>query len=73
MLLLLLLQACNGLPESGVCDERTWKALLGADATPADVEAIRGDESMYEDDMSAPHEGAVWLLGEQRWSRPDDN
>jgi hypothetical protein len=25
---------------------------------------------MYEDDMSAPQEGAVWLLGEQRWSRP---
>lgn len=30
---------------------------------------VRGDESMYEDDMSAPHDGAVWLIGEQRWSR----
>jgi hypothetical protein len=31
---------------------------------------VRGDESMYEDDMSASHEGAVWLMGEQRWSKP---
>lgn len=134
-------QACAGLPESGVCDERTWLALLGPEATPEDLDEvswrsynmlcyicnvpccssdllgvqwlwscccfithpfachsqplptpcrfhfapppphpkhtytkllrqIRGDESMYEDDMSAPHEGAVWLVGEQRWSKP---
>eukprot|EP00775_Hariotina_reticulata_P003407 gene3407-3680_t len=63
-------QACNNLPESGVCDERTWMALLGPDASPAVLDEVRGDESMYEDDMAAPHEGAVWLLGEQRWSKP---
>jgi hypothetical protein len=37
-LLLLLLQACNGLPESGATDERTWLALLGPDATPAQLQ-----------------------------------
>jgi hypothetical protein len=32
---------------------------------------LRGDDSEYEDDMSADRaDGAVWLLGEQRWSRP---
>jgi hypothetical protein len=65
---LLLLQACSGLPESGVCDGRTWQALLGPDATPADVADLKSEE--YEDDMTSPHEGAVWLLGEQRWSDP---
>ncbi|KAF6259771.1 hypothetical protein COO60DRAFT_1700641 [Scenedesmus sp. NREL 46B-D3] len=64
------LQACNGLPESGATDERTWLALLGPEATPAQLQELRGDESMYEDDMAASEEGAVWLLGEQRWSRP---
>jgi hypothetical protein len=38
--MLLVLQACNGLPESGVCDERTWLALLGADATPEDLDEV---------------------------------
>jgi hypothetical protein len=31
-------QACNGLPESGATDERTWLALLGPDATPAELQ-----------------------------------
>jgi hypothetical protein len=54
-----------------VCDERTWLALLGRDASPDMIDALRADDSEYEDDMAAEHgEGAVWLLGEQRWSRP---
>jgi len=59
-----------GLPESGVCDERTWRSLLGADAQPSIIDDIRADESEYEEDMGATHDGAVWLLGEQRWSKP---
>ena len=53
-----------------MCDERTWLALLGADSSPDVIDVLRGDDSEYEDDMSASHEGGVWLLGEQRWSRP---
>jgi hypothetical protein len=34
------------------------------------LQEIRGNESSYEEDMAEPQEGAVWLLGEQRWSRP---
>jgi hypothetical protein len=34
-------QACQGLPESGVCDERTWLALLGPDATPEALDEVR--------------------------------
>jgi peptidoglycan hydrolase-like protein with peptidoglycan-binding domain len=63
-------QASSKLPESGVCDERTWLALLGAGAQPRMVDELKADDSEFEDDMAAPHEGAVWLLGEQRWSRP---
>lgn len=37
-------QACCDLPESGVCDERTWRALLGADAEPKDVYSILNEE-----------------------------
>jgi Putative peptidoglycan binding domain len=63
-------QACSGLPESGVTDEATWQALLGPGAAPADLVNVVGSESSYEDDMTQPEEGAVWLIGEQRWSRP---
>ncbi|GBF92273.1 hypothetical protein Rsub_05356 [Raphidocelis subcapitata] len=64
-------QASAGLPESGVCDERTWLALLGPDAKPDDIDALRAEESEYEDDMAEDKaDGSVWLLGEQRWSRP---
>lgn len=34
----IVVQACNNLPESGVCDERTWLALLGPEAQPSDLE-----------------------------------
>lgn len=64
-------QASAGLPESGVCDEVTWRALLGAGASPALIDELRSDDPEYEDDLASSHgEGAVWLLGEQRWSRP---
>jgi hypothetical protein len=45
-MMLLVLQACNGLPESGVCDERTWLALLGADATPEDLDEVSQCDSL---------------------------
>ena len=32
-----LRQACEGLPESGVADDRVWLALLGPNAVPGDV------------------------------------
>jgi hypothetical protein len=63
-------QSSAGLPESGVCDERTWLSLLGPNATPSMVDELKADEAEYEDDMGDGHDGAVWLLGEQRWSRP---
>lgn len=31
------LQGCNGLPESGVADKRTWLSLLGEHAQPNDM------------------------------------
>jgi hypothetical protein len=51
-----------------VSDERTWLALLGPDATPDMIMELKSEE--YEDDLTAPHDGAVWMLGEQRWSDP---
>jgi hypothetical protein len=44
---MLCLQACSGLPESGVCDERTWLALLGPEATPEDLEEVSQLLVMY--------------------------
>jgi hypothetical protein len=58
-------QACEGLPESGACDERTWVALLGPGASPADLASLRSGNS--DDDDLAEGDGRVWLLGEQRW------
>ncbi|MEW5319416.1 MAG: hypothetical protein WDW38_010570 [Sanguina aurantia] len=63
-------QACNGLPDTGVCDIHTWKRLLGAEATLADLSLMIGasaGDAEYEDDMTAANTGRVWLLGEQRW------
>jgi hypothetical protein len=57
-------QACNGLAETGVSDEATWKALLGASASPSDVLELKsGDDT--DDDLQ--ENDRVWLLGEQRW------
>ncbi|GLC56122.1 hypothetical protein PLESTB_001066700 [Pleodorina starrii] len=50
-------QSCNSLPESGVCDERCWRALLGGEAAPGDLWSVRlaalnsDDEDCFEDDM----------------------
>ena len=60
-------QACHGLPETGVADERTWQRLMKPGAEPADIhKVISNDET--DDDMQAS-EGKVWLLGEQRWAK----
>ena len=75
-------QACNGLPETGVTCARTWVVLLGTDARPEDLEKKPeggkgegaeggGGGDSFEDDLTLEAgEGRVWLLGEQRWSRP---
>lgn len=63
-------QACNGLPESGSCNEKTWLTLLGENAKPDDLQEMVGDSS-YDEDRAAqgPNTGGVWLLGEQRWEK----
>lgn len=58
-------QACNGLPESGVCDAITWMALLGKDATPNDLGVLVSGDS--DDEDLGDTQGKVWLIGEQRW------
>ncbi|KAG2424695.1 hypothetical protein HXX76_014271 [Chlamydomonas incerta] len=77
-------QSCNGLPESGVCDERTWRSLIAANAPevenpqPHDIYGLRlnrgsaggsDDEDNFEEDMEGITKGRVWLLGEQRWEK----
>ena len=42
-------QACNGYPESGVCDASTWRLLLGQDAQPAVISQLRSGQSDDED------------------------
>jgi hypothetical protein len=71
-------QACGGLAETGVTCVRTWRLLLGEDARPEDLEKSpsssdgEGGDDAFADDLGkiASSEGRVWLLGEQRWSRP---
>ena len=61
-------QATVNLPESGVVTSDTWQALLGPNATPVDARnLVMNDET--DEDMTADHEGCVYLVGEQRWSR----
>lgn len=60
-------QACSGLPESGVCDALTWRALLGPDATPEGIDLVFSGDS--DDEDMEETEGRVYLLGEQRWSK----
>ena len=62
----LFVQACSGLPETGVVDSDTWIKLLGEDASPDKLATLTNE---YEDDLT-DSQGAVWLIGEQRWSRP---
>jgi peptidoglycan hydrolase-like protein with peptidoglycan-binding domain len=70
-------QACNGLPESGVCCNRTWAALAstepaaalaGTDAHPHHLDLWRSGDS-DDEDLEAVADGHVYLLGEQRWAR----
>ena len=62
-------QACYELPESGVATPDTWRALVGPDMAIEDALALTTD-SEYDDDMTDDHGGMVWLVGEQRWSKP---
>ena len=60
-------QACNGLPESGACDETMWQLLLGQNASPSDIDSIRSGNSDDEDLAVDGMDTRVWLIGEQRW------
>ena len=60
-------QACNGMAESGTCDERVWKALLGKDAHPSMIDGIKSGKSDDEDLATDGTDNRVWLIGEQRW------
>ena len=62
-------QACAGLPESGVADPRTWLALLGVGATPADGAALSAGDHTDDDMLGGHHDGMIFLVGEQRWAR----
>ncbi len=46
----------------------TWQALLGPDAKPINAKILVMNNETDED-MTADHEGAVYLVGEQRWAR----
>lgn len=65
-------QACSGLPETGIVCVHTWGKLVLADAPPPNFDetsACHEDEEFCED-LSEGGQGAVYLVGEQRWSRP---
>jgi len=66
-------QACNGLPETGIVDEHTWKKLLNnPDAIPNDIADLNignsYDEDISGDIPSGNSKKRIWLVGEQRWS-----
>lgn len=78
---LVTFQACEGLPESGVADEKTWRKLLAVAArksgrekdvssfVPSDVDSLTSGD-VNDDDMLGNHQaGMVFLLGEQRWEK----
>jgi len=72
---LMTFQACSGIPETGVVDRETWLKLLGnPKARPEDIQGLKTDDSFDEDlteeGPSAGQANRVWLIGEQRWSRP---
>lgn len=50
-------QACNGYPESGVCDAATWRMLLGDDAHPSEIADLRSGDSADEDLSAQVGEG----------------
>jgi hypothetical protein len=50
----MLVQACAGLPETGVANEDTWRALMGNPAAvPADLEAFRQKLKVCQRQMTA--------------------
>ena len=61
-------EACNGMPETGTCNERLWKMLAGDDADPSIVDTLKSGKSDDEDLSLEGREGMVWLIGEQRWA-----
>jgi len=51
-------QACSDLRETGVCDERTWKALIGRqEAQPEDLHLL----------LARLQVRCWWLLHAQPW------
>ena len=59
-------QAGSRLPETGITDVATWRALLGEGAFaegPDVLESLAGDS----EDMAGD---GVFLLGEDRWENP---
>ncbi|GAX74527.1 hypothetical protein CEUSTIGMA_g1976.t1 [Chlamydomonas eustigma] len=77
---LMAFQASSGLPQSGVCEEATWRALLGPHAKAEDLldaasslgaspGAGQSEGSGFSDDLTLPEGRGVWLLGEQRWEK----
>ena len=63
------LQACSHLPETGVADEATWRALLGADAHPSDIGLLLSGTEDDVDMTAESEDRGVWLVGEQRFAR----
>ncbi len=63
----LWMQACKGLPETGVADVGTWKVLMRDGAEPSDILSLQSEDDT-DDDMQAS-DGKIWLLGEQRWAK----
>ena len=76
---LVTFQACSGLPESGVADERTWRKLLSvankdvdpSSFVPADVDSLTSGDVNDDDMLGNHHSGMVFLLGEQRWAKKE--
>lgn len=62
----IVVQACNGLPQTGLVDDETWQTLLGPQAQPCDIDNLFSES---EDDNDMLGGKGVWLLGEQRWAR----
>ena len=54
-------QACNGLPESGICCEATWRRLMGAGGTPQDIDKVFSGDS-EDEDLEQQGDGRVYLL-----------
>ena len=64
------MQASFNVAESGVTTAATWRALVGPDMQVEDAMQLETTSVEYNDDMADEHDGLVWLVGEQRWSKP---